>query len=75
MGLTFEDSYAGGMGKVLEKWAMVTVLVAGVLLLIGALVDNDWLAATVWASAIGIVSWLLSRRRGADSSPTERTSD
>lgn len=64
-----EAAYGGGMSKVLEKWALVTMLVAAALLLIGALVDNDWLAAAAWAAAIGIVSWLLARRRGTGSSP------
>lgn len=57
------------MSTVVEKWALVTMLVAGVLLLIAELVDNDWLGATAWVAAIAVVSWLLSRRRGSDSSP------
>ena len=62
------DFYGGGMSKAVEKWVLVTMLVAGALLLAAELVDQDWLGAALWALAVGIVSWLLLRHRGADSS-------
>jgi len=60
--------YGWGMSKAVEKWVLVTMLVAGTLLFVAELVDQDWLGAVLWAIAVGIVSWLLLRRRGAESS-------
>lgn len=57
------------MSTAVEKWALVTMLIAAALLLIAELVDHDWLGVAVWVLAIAIMSWLLSRRRGSDSSP------
>jgi len=46
-----------------EKWGLVIVLIAAALLLVAELVDHDWLGAAIWTAAIGVVSWLLTRRR------------
>jgi hypothetical protein len=61
--------YGGGMRTAAEKWALVIMLVAGALLLVAELVDHDWLGAAIWATAIAVLSWLLSRRRSAQSQP------
>lgn len=64
--------YGGRMRTTAEKWGLVVMLVASALLLVAELVDHDWLGAAVWATAIAVVSWLLSRRRSTEATGQDR---
>ena len=64
--------YGGHMRAAAEKWGLVVMLVAAALLLVAELVDHDWLGAAVWATAIAVVAWLLSRRRSPEATGQDR---
>ena len=55
--------YAGGVTETVERWAMVVLLVAGCVLLVGAVLERDWLRTAAWTTAVAVVGGALWRRR------------
>jgi hypothetical protein len=46
-----------------EKWALVAMVPSGLVLLVGAAIDRDWLHVSMWAA---VIAWagLMLRRSG-----------
>jgi hypothetical protein len=47
-----------------ESWAMVVLLLAASVLLVGAVLEQEWLWGAVWTIALAVDGAALRRRRG-----------
>lgn len=51
----------------IENWALVVMLVAGTVLLVDHVVEQDWIRTTILAIGVVVVGGTLVRRRRASS--------